>query len=387
MVFWIPIAMLLLHRIIAGRRLRDGLAFGLTVAAQVLSGVYGALYFIISLIVFFPALIVAAGARQLGKLFAPLAIAALAAAAIGLPYSRPYSEAATVAGPRPAHEIRHFGASAASYVAATPSNRLHGWTSRFGGEELNLFPGLAAIALGAIGVASAASSRSRIPLAYVALLVFAADASRGLSGFTFPLLFRYVPPMQAMRVPSRFALIVNLAIGMLAAVGLAAVLRNRSLRTRTVAGVIVAGVLLVEYAARPALANAPRPSLADRWLAGQPHGVLVELPLPRPEAMWPSHESRFMFEGMVHWLPMANGYSGFFPASYLELVQIMRTFPDERSLAYLRRRKVHYVLLRENFYDANRWRDLCERVDRARDVKLLAGFPPPGNERIYTITE
>ena len=94
-----------------------------------------------------------------------------------------------------------------------------------------------------------------------------------------------------------------------------------------------------------------------------------------------------MFEGMVHWLPMANGYSGFFPASYLELVQIMRTFPDERSLAYLRRRKVHYVLLRENFYDANRWRDLCERVDRARDVKLLAGFPPPGNERIYTITE
>jgi hypothetical protein len=387
MVFWIPIAMLMLHRIVAGRRLRDGLGLGLTLAAQMLSGVYGALYCLVSLAVFTPALVVAAGARQVGRLFAALAIAALALAAISLPYSRPYAAAAAIAGPRPAFEIRHYGASPANYLAATPSNRLHGWTSRFGGEELNLFPGLAALALAAIGVASAASGRSRVVFAYVALLVFAGDASRGLEGFTFPLLIRYVPPMQAMRVPSRFALIVNLALGMLAASGLAAVLRNRGLRTRAVAGCIVAGVLLVEYAARPALANVPPPSLADRWLASQPRGVLVELPLPRREAMWPNHESRFMFDGIVHWLPMVNGYSGFFPRSYLELVQIMRTFPDERSMAYLRTRGVSYLLLRENFYDPVQWKDLCERVDSARGVKLLAGFPPPGNERLYRIGE
>jgi hypothetical protein len=386
MVFWIPLAMLMVHRVVAGARLRDGAVLGLTLAAQLLSGVYGALYFFVSLAVFVPALVVAAGARRIGRLLVPGAAAGLVAAILILPYASEYTVAAAVAGPRPTREIQHYGASLASYVAAPSINRLYGWTSRFGGEELNLFPGVAAVALAAVGVAGAIVRRSRVPFAYMALFAFAIEASRGLDGILFPLLFRYLPPIQAMRVPSRFALLVNMALAMLAAFGLADVLRPLSLRRRRAIGTLVVAVLLIEYASAPVLAAVPRPSLADRWLAGQPRGVLVELPLPRPEAMWPNDESLFMYLGMVHWLPMVNGYSGFFPASYLELVNVMETFPDERSLAYLRSRGVTYVLLRENFYDAARWKDVGERIERLPGVRLLAGFPAPGNERLYTLT-
>jgi hypothetical protein len=386
MVFWIPVAMLMLHRVVAGRRLLDGAGLGLALAAQVLSGIYGAIYFFISLAVFAPALVVAAGARQIGRLLPAFAAAAIVAGAIVLPYANAYADAAALAGPRGAGEIRHYGASLASYAAAPASNRLYGrWTSGFGGEELHLFPGIAALALAGAGLAGALVRRSRVPLAYAVLLLFAVEASRGFDGFTYPLLYRYVPAMQGVRVPARFALVVNLAIGMLAAYGLADLLRHRTRRARAAIVIAAVAAMIAEYASSPALARVPRSSLADRWLATQPPGVLVEFPLPRPGAMWPNDESRFMYEGMVHWLPMVNGYSGFFPPSYLELVHVMQTFPDEGTIGYLRARGVKYVLLRQTFYEPDAWKVLVDRVEHAAGLRLLAGFPAPGNERIYAM--
>ncbi len=386
MVFWIPLALLLLHRVVAGRRLRDGIAFGLTLAAQMLSGIYGALYLFICLLVFTPALAVAAGVRNPGRLLKPLAAAGLVAAALIVPYARPYADAAATAGPRGTGEIRHYGASLASYAAAPPDNRLYGAaTARFGGEELHLLPGLTALALAAVGLADAVRRRTRLPLAYVVLLVFAFDASRGLDGYVYPALYRYLPAMRALRVPSRFALFVNLSVAMLAAFGLAALLRSRARAARAWIASAAVALLVVEYASSPMLVAVPRFSLADRWLAGQPPGVVAELPLPRPEAMWPNDESLFMYHGMAHWRPMVNGYSGFFPASYLRLVRVMQTFPDESSIAYLRERGVSYLLVRPSFYDEERWQQVRDRLERPGGLRLLAGFPEPGRELIYAI--
>lgn len=92
-----------------------------------------------------------------------------------------------------------------------------------------------------------------------------------------------------------------------------------------------------------------------------------------------------MYEGMTHWLPMVNGYSGFFPLSYLELVEVIGSFPDDDAIDYLRRRGVQYALIRENFYDENRWRDLKARLEHTRGLSLLAGFPSPGNELLYSV--
>src|SRR5262249_52384899 len=105
MVFWIPLAVLALHRLVAGRRLRDGAAFGAAVAAQVLSGIYGAMYFAVSLAVLGPALLVAAGMRRPARLLAPLMIAVIVALVIAVPYAAYYSHASALAGPRSIGEI------------------------------------------------------------------------------------------------------------------------------------------------------------------------------------------------------------------------------------------------------------------------------------------
>src|ERR1700730_11482813 len=56
-VFWIPFALLLAHRIVANGRVRDGVMLGLTMAAQLLSSIYVGIFLITYLAVLVPALL------------------------------------------------------------------------------------------------------------------------------------------------------------------------------------------------------------------------------------------------------------------------------------------------------------------------------------------
>jgi hypothetical protein len=69
-----------------------------------------------------------------------------------------------------------------------------------------------------------------------------------------------------------------------------------------------------------------------------------------------------------------NGSSGFFPRSYSELISAMRTFPDDRSLAYLRARGVDYLVLHGRWYDPSVFEDFCWRLQARSDVEPVVPF-------------
>src|SRR5262249_4045653 len=73
-VWWIPLTLIALHRLIAGRRTRDGVLVGVLMAAQVLSGIYSAIYFAVGLVVLLPTLVIATSMRKPARLALPLAI-------------------------------------------------------------------------------------------------------------------------------------------------------------------------------------------------------------------------------------------------------------------------------------------------------------------------
>jgi hypothetical protein len=113
---------------------------------------------------------------------------------------------------------------------------------------------------------------------------------------------------------------------------------------------VVGVLLLVEYRASPALE--PYVSSAPplyRALAGQPRGVVLELPVPRVNEM-PGDEARYAYLSTFYWFPLVNGYSGFFPASYLERLDRLRHFPDERSLRQIHADGVKYVIVHASGY-------------------------------------
>jgi hypothetical protein len=140
---------------------------------------------------------------------------------------------------------------------------------------------------------------------------------------SFGFLFR------AIRVPARGMVLFHLALGVLAAWGLALLLRRvRSGRER---GAFVAAALVltaIEYRASPidfpAVDRFPAP--VYRWLAGlRLPGAVLELP------MGFDFDAEHVFRSTAHWQKLINGYSGFAPKHYDELKDLFerRPVPDE----------------------------------------------------------
>ena len=135
------------------------------------------------------------------------------------------------------------------------------------------------------------------------------------------------PLFRAIRAPSRGVVLLDLALGVLAALALSDWTRSRR---RAVAMAIVSAALLViaaEYRAFPVDVQptdpAPRP--VDRWLAqASLAGGVVEWPLGN----W--FDQDYEFRSTAHWKPLVNGSSGFAPKSYEELSATLekRPIPD-----------------------------------------------------------
>ena len=242
-VFWIPLALLLVHRILAEGRIRDGVLLGGAVAAQALSSVYAAIFLVTYCAVFVPLLTILAPARRFRGLALPLVAAATVTLVMVVPYSLAYVRAKSLVGTRTLDDVRHYGASLQNYLAAPSINRLYGRTSaRFGADELNLFPGSAAILFGVLGILKA---KGPVRLAYLGALVLAFDVSRGLNGVTYPLLFRYLPPFRALRSPARIDILVNLSIAILSAYGVAWLITRMKRNTwRAAVGAAIVAVLM-----------------------------------------------------------------------------------------------------------------------------------------------
>lgn len=384
MVFWIPLALLSLHRLVAMPSLGRAALFGLTLAAQVLSGLYGALYFFVCLAAVIPAEILLTAPRQALRKAGMVAVAAIVGGLVVLPYALIYARASTVVGDRGTSEIAHYGAKPRHYLASTPTNRWLGWTSaKYGGEELNLSPGVVGAGLATLGLVAAIRRRQRTPWVYVVLLALSLEAARGFDGVLYPLLYAYVPPLRGLRVPSRFDLYVNLAVGVIAAYGLAFLATRLRDATRPWLTTAVVVLMVLEYSTAPTLATAPSSRL-DRWLATQPPGVVVQLPLPAADNFWPSDESKQMFQAMAHWMPMLNGYSGYMPPSYFEMLRVMERFPDPSAIDYLNARGVTYIVVRGSRYAPEVWRTLRPALENSETLRVKVGFE---EELVLTMTK
>ncbi len=73
--------------------------------------------------------------------------------------------------------------------------------------------------------------------------------------------------------------------------------------------------------------------------------MTIEFPVPSPHALDVIYDGLYMYASTFHWQPILNGYSGFYPQSYLELLERMQGFPDEPSIDYLKRRGVDLIVL------------------------------------------
>jgi hypothetical protein len=339
---WMPWAFWAMQRTLETGSLRFGALTGLFVALQMLSSVYYGIFLALIIAVVGAAELLTLHRARLLPAVRALALGALVAGSISAVYSIPYSKAAARVGVRGMHEVTMFSARPRDYRRATPTNLLYG--NERGRPERRLFPGVVPSLLALVGLLLVRPRPSSI--AYVLGLIVAFELSLGMYGRLYPFLLDHVSAFAGLRAPARAAIIAFMFLGVLAAQGYAALTSAMPSRARQLLAPIVVGVVLLEYWVAPlnlvAYPNTPPPLYA--FLARQPKGVVAEFPFPHKHAM-PGQDARYAFMSTFHWMPIVNGYSGYYPPSYLNRIDRLENFPDARTLEALKAEGVRYVVI------------------------------------------
>ena len=345
---WMPLAFWAWHRLLDTGRMRDGLLCAGAVLLQLLSSLYYAVFLGIGLGIVGLTTLIARRGRVAGPALVGLCAGAVIAAGVAVSYAKPYAYARAKVGDRTIEETTRYSATPASFLTVSPDSIVYRSLLPHEGEgETELFPGITPVILAGAALVPPTTAAA---VAYGVSLAVAGDMALGTNGLIFPLARPHVRALRALRAPARFSILVQLALGVLASMGLArAIARWPRMGPALVAGSVC--LVLVEYATGPlqVMRLPVRPPPIYKWLATQPKLVTLELPAPPPHAL-PLHDPFYMYASTWHWQPLVNGYSGHYSARYVELTEALPDLPGPKSIAALTSMGVQRILLHEKLF-------------------------------------
>lgn len=308
--------------------------------------------------------------NSLRRVLVPLVASFALIAIVLIPFLLPYFQVQKDLGfSRTVQESEPFSASLKQFTEVSPQNVVYGQflspnpVKRVGGYPLdNLFPGLLAVLLVLVGISGArARAKSFLLLLLPVSFILALGPRLYLTTWqatdiTLPYRWLYdiFPPLRALRAPVRFDALINFALAALAGLGASELFVRIAARqpsgSKTVSGIaiIVIALIALEYLALPAANTATLPVANEipdvyKWLAQQPPGVVLELPMMGPNAQKELDISTQYFS-TYHWQQTPDGYSGFIPPRRGEVAYEMQSWPSVRSLGLARALGVKYLI-------------------------------------------
>lgn len=368
---WLPLALWSLVRLHRARgRAWVGWTALLAVAFvwQLVSSIYVTATLVLGLAVFAPFFVVRD--RRGAGAWALVAVVAVAAATL---WAQPFLEA-TRAVEGYGRDAADVGPFQARYfdLAKAPSSHLMGWPEHDPTRPA-LYPGLLWLVLAGAGAVSRWREGRRrqagaLIVAAGAGLLFSFGRSHpgpgGELGLPFAWLQDALPPLRALRDPSRFFLLSHLALALAAAWGLDALTRRA--RWWPWAWAVVA-LALVDLAPGRTPSVRVTPDAAEapvlRWLAERPEPT-VWMPLPAPcrEMDESAFDARAVGWALATGAPVAGGSSGFLPPSIQRLRESCCDGLDAQALRALADHGVDAVVV--------------ERDRRRRWPPALESAPP-----------
>jgi hypothetical protein len=354
MTMWAPVVLLMLHRTIAGGRLRHGLATGVTYALQMYSCMYVAL-FLAAYMVPLALTLWWIGGRSVRPLRS-LAAGGVLAAVLMAPLAAQYIANKPMFGERDVGEVQYYSARPSDYLKAHwRSQRYAGWLDG-GRPERELFPGFLVIGLLVVGFWPPWNAAR---LGYVLAGLLAFEASLGMNGVTFPVLRETIGAYRGLRVPARFSILVGLTAAVAAGYAAARVFERWPVWRKPALALLMA-VTIFEMWPRLEFEEVWRRPPAIYAAVQNPPAVLAEFPISRHQGQT-LLGFNYMYFSTFHWNRILDGNSGFFPPSWFEYVERTADFPSRASVDYLRSRGVQYIVVHGGFYGAIESVELIQR--------------------------
>ena len=276
-------------------------------------------------------------------------------------------------------DMQLYSAHAASFLTTAPLLRFwHGRQAMT--EEDSLFPGITALVVIAAALLLArrqlAGPRARLFTFYIGAMLLMIWMTFGPApqAYSVTSLWRaydwigWLPGYSGLRVPERFFMLATLCLAVAAGVAMSAIAERFPVPSRVLAAIAAVAII------------------ADGWIVAMPLGVP-----PRAFAMSLAKDGRVlelpqtddnanvsaMYRGMLHGLPVINGYAGYIPrhASILEWALRRK---DPSVLTELRRGHPLYVAVADGS-EAHQWTAF---MDAQHDARMLG---VSGAGRVYVL--
>ena len=334
---WMPIGLWALHRYFGSGSRRTLALFAAAFILQALSNGYFLYFFAVPVVVVvFAELGRAAigsrrrpghGPRTLRGLLIDLGVAAVAVLAALAPVAAAYIRVRERMGlHRIPEEIRGYSAVLSDYLALPGATLVWDGVLKAGVAERELFPGLVVTVLAVVALATSwrsrpdrdagpAPDRRAVAWLYAVILGLAVWMSLGPGPIgPYRLLLDVVPGLNGLRVPTRIATVVSLALAVLAAGGTGWICARLRPRAATIVASLLALAIGLEGVGRERLVlpfdpAQPRRAELNAWIRQGPQAGVLELPIS--EIATPAATTlRYQFSTLMHGRPIVNGYSG-----------------------------------------------------------------------------
>ena len=133
--------------------------------------------------------------------------------------------------------------------------------------------------------------------------------------------------------------------------------------------------MLAEYASSPMdveiMPLRPPQAYVDimRDKGDSPTATLFEFPIS------PDDDSTYMYYSIFHWQRLVNGYSGFFPPSYGDVVNAVRNFPDDEAMSAIKAHQARYLVVHGERLRGARYETLLPDLDKRPELMLVSRTP------------
>ena len=379
--YWLPLAVLALDRLLTRPRARDAVWVGVCVLGAALTSGYLVVFVSFALGAAFIARARHWWGPQGVGVFIRLGTAAVVTLLLLLVVLGPYGQARRT---EPPADTDSMATALESYLTSAARVHYTTWSHVFYERApAPLFPGLTALVLAGVALRK---GRGVMPRGARRMLI-----GIGIIGFVFSLgsltpiyvwAYHLVPPLQGLRAPSRFGVLVLFALTALAACGLAAIRGQLSARWRTIVPVAVLIVATMESL------HAPMPYGEVEWsrpiyrsLAAVEPGAVLELPIYAGDSF--HRNAWYLLASTAHWRPLVNGFGGYQSNEYVDRADVVGTFPSVVANARLRVLRVPYVVIHLDAYSERAAAtQALERAVRRGEIDLVA---KEGSDRLYRI--
>ena len=376
--YWLPLALLALDNLLVHRRTRDAVWLGGCVLGAALTSGYTAIFVVFAL---GAAIIVRAhtlwGKQGLGVLVR-LAGAALLTLFLGFLVLHPY-QALQVSRPLPS--AGDFTSTVQMYLSSNSHVHYGTWGQSFyASAPDSFFPGVVALLLTVIALSSwTASVPKRVRSMIIAIAVIGTVMSLGTLTPVYSWFYDLLPPIQSLRAPERFGILVYFSVAVLAGVGLARLCQYVVPSWKGPVAVAFLLVAMVETFHGPAryssLDWAPR---IYRNLGALGDGPVLSLPIHRGRDF--NRNASYLLASASHWRPLVNGFGNSQPPEFDQRAVLASRFPSPLAVAHLRALGVQHVVVHTDRIPGSF--ELLERVQRRSDFTLIA---EDGPDRVYRI--